>query len=408
MNSDTSKVLVVILIIFLLTTVINIAYHSFAKQYRTETAIEYSTSNKATFNGVYIRDEQVLTFDGGGVISYVVPDGGKLSKNSVVAYIYSTEQDIEIKQDISKLQSELDVLVKIQNPGTTEVAQPSNLSSLIEELYLNIVYNKELGNMAKVQSDKSELLVLLSTMQIVTDPESSFQGRIDDLNAQITELEKQLSNPISTIWVDKPAYFISYVDGYEGILSTSNMYDLTVEDINDVNDEVDDLDTTNVVGKLIDDYRWYMVGVIDNSKGTFSVGNTVTLKLESSAITTTGKITQIKDTDNPNESIVYVVCNQLTEGLVQHRVETVEMSVENYEGIRVPKEALRFMEVTETDEDGTEMVVDYEGVYVKVGEKYQFKKIEVIYRGDDYVISEALADDDYLSLYDDIILESVG
>lgn len=408
MNSDTSKVLAVILIIFLLTTVINIAYHNLAKQYKTETAIAYSTSNKSTFNGVYVRDEEVLTFGGGGVISYAVPDGGKLSKNSVVAYIYATEQDIDLKQDISKLQSELDVLVKIQNPGTTEVAQPSNLSSLIEERYLNIAYNKELGNMTKVQSGKSDLLVLLSTMQIVTDPESSFQGRIDELKSQIADLEKQVSNPISTIGVDKPAYFISYIDGYENTLSTSNMYNLTVDDINNINDEVENLDTTNVVGKLIDDYKWYMVGVIDNSKNTFKVGDTVNLKLESSSINTTGKITQIKDTENANESIVYILCNQMTKDVVQHRVETVEMSVENYEGIRVPKEALRFVDITETDENGREKTNSYEGVYIKVGEKYQFKKIDVIYRADDYVISKASADDEYLSLYDDIILESVG
>lgn len=408
MNSDTSKVLAVILVIFLLTTVINVAYHSFAKQYKTETAIAYSTSNKATFNGVYVRDEQVLTFDGGGVISYAVPDGGKLSKNSVVAYIYANEQDIEIKQDIAKLQNELDVLVKIQNPGTTEVAQPSNLSSLIEEKYLNISYNKELGNMSKVQADKSELLVLLSTMQIVTDPESSFQGRIDELKSQIAELENNLSAPISTIWVDKPSYFISYIDGYENTLSTSSMYNLTVKDIQNINDEVDNLNTTNVVGKLIDDYKWYMVGVIDNSKKTFNVGDKVNLKLESSMITTSGDIVQIKDTENPNESIVYIMCNQMIESLVQHRVETVEMSVKNYEGIRVPREALRFVSLTETDENGKEKVTEYEGVYIKVGEKYQFKKIDVIYRADDYVISKASADNDYLSLYDDIILESVG
>ena len=408
MNSDTSKVLAVILIIFLLTTVINIAYHNLAKQYKTETAIAYSTSNKSTFNGVYVRDEEVLTFGGGGVISYAVPDGGKLSKNSVVAYIYATEQDIDLKQDISKLQSELDVLVKIQNPGTTEVAQPSNLSSLIEERYLNIAYNKELGNMTKVQSGKSDLLVLLSTMQIVTDPESSFQGRIDELKSQIADLEKQVSNPISTIGVDKPAYFISYIDGYENTLSTSNMYNLTVDDINNINDEVENLDTTNVVGKLIDDYKWYMVGVIDNSKNTFKVGDTVNLKLESSSINTTGKITQIKDTEKADESIVYILCNQMTKDVVQHRVETVEMSVENYEGIRVPKEALRFVDITETDENGREKTTSYEGVYIKVGEKYQFKKIDVIYRADDYVISKASADDEYLSLYDDIILESVG
>ena len=87
MNSATSKVLVVILILFLLTTVINIAYHGLVNKYNTETALSYTTSNKVTFNGVYVRDEEVLTFDGGGVVGYAIADGGKVSKNSAVAYI---------------------------------------------------------------------------------------------------------------------------------------------------------------------------------------------------------------------------------------------------------------------------------------------------------------------------------
>lgn len=408
MNSATSKVLVVILILFLLTTVINIAYHGLVNQYDTEPAISYTTSNKVTFNGVYIRDEEVLTFDGGGVVGYVIPDGGKVSKNSAVAYIYNDEESIEAKQDIEKLQSELDILTKIENPGTTEVAQPSYLTSLIQEKYLSIAYNKELGNMEKVATAKSELLVQLSTMQIVTDSENSFQSRINELQSQIDTLESQMTDPISTIWVDRTAYFVSYIDGYEDTLSTSMMYDLSVEDIEKIEDEADDLDTTNVIGKLIDDYKWYMVGVIDNQKQIFNIGDVVNLSLESSSVDIKGEITQIKDTDNPNESIVYVICNDMTKDVVQHRVETVEMSVKNYEGIKVPKSALRFKDIEEIDEDGNTSINTYEGVNIKVGEQVKFKKIDVIYRADDYVISKAVASNEYLAIYDDIIVESVG
>lgn len=408
MNSATSKVLIVILLLFMLTTVINIAYHSLAQQYPTETAVAYTTSNKVTFNGVYIRDEQVLTFDGGGVVSYAVPDGGKLSKNSAVAYIYDDESSIEIKQDIAKLQSELDILTKIENPGTTEVAQPSYLTSLIQEKYLSIAYNKELGNLDKVNTAKNELLVQLSTMQIVTDPENTFESRINELKSEINTLESKLADPISTIWVDRTAYFVSYIDGYEDYLSTEMMDNLTVDDIDKIEDETENLDTTNVIGKLIDDYKWYMVGIIDNSKNIFSVGDIVSLSLESSSVTVKGEISKIRDTEKSDESIVYVMCNQMTEDVVQHRVETVEMSVKNYEGIKVPKSALRFVDVSEEDEEGNMVTNNYEGVYIKVGEQILFKKIDIIYRSDDYVISKVSTNNEYLALYDDIIVESVG
>lgn len=408
MNSATSKVLIVILVLFMLTTVINIAYHSLAQQCPTETAIAYTTSNKVTFNGVYVRNEQVITFDGGGVVSYAVPDGGKLSKNSAVAYIYNDESSIETKQDIAKLQSELDILTKIENPGTTEVAQPSYLTSLIQEKYLSIAYNKELGNLNKVNTSKNELLVQLSTMQIVTDPENTFESRINELKSEINTLESKLADPISTIWVDKPAYFVSYIDGYEDYLSTEMMGNLTVNDIDKIEDEVENLDTTNVIGKLIDDYKWYIVGVIDNSKNIFSVGDIVSLSLESSSVTVKGEISQIRNTEKAEESIVYVMCNQMTEDVVQHRVETVEMSIKNYEGIKVPKSALRFVDISEEDEEGNMVTNSYEGVYIKVGEQILFKKIDVKYRSDDYVISKVSTDNEYLALYDDIILESVG
>jgi hypothetical protein len=244
-------------------------------------------------------------------------------------------------------------------------------------------------------------------MQIVTDPDSTFESRINELTAEIKNLQKQIADPISTISAEKPCYFVSYIDGYEDTLSTKSMYSLSVDDINGIEDEVENLDTDNVIGKLIDDYKWYMVGVIDNTEKIFSVGDTVNLSLESSAVTIKGVIKEIKETDKSTESIVYVMCDTMTNEVVQHRVETVEMSVKNYEGIKVPKSALRFVSLDETDDDGNAVTKDYEGVYIKVGEQILFKKIDVIYRGDDYVISKASTDNDYLALYDDIVLKGV-
>ena len=48
-----------------------------------------------------------------------------------------------------------------------------------------------------------------------------------------------------------------------------------------------------------------------------------------------------------------------------------------------------------------------EGVYVKVGEKVVFKKLDVLYRGDGFVLSNARDDSEtqYLKLFDEIIVE---
>ena len=98
--------------------------------------------------------------------------------------------------------------------------------------------------------------------------------------------------------------------------------------------------------------------------------------------------------------------------MVQHRCELVELIKGEYSGLKVPREAIRFVDLDEElyDEKGnkSEGIVNTKGVYILKGEQVDFKKIDVIYEGSDYVLSaEHTGDSDYLSLYDDIIIEGV-
>ena len=398
---STIKILAAVLIIFMLITVVNIFYHFIAGQYETSTAVEISTSNTESFQCVYIRNEEVITYSGNGVVGYEVSDGGKLGIGSVIANIYNSETDIQNKQKINKLQSDLELLKKITNPGTMEVAQPSTLTTLIEERYKNIAYCKDIQDFERLSTENSEFLYLISTMQYITgqtnpDITSQFENKIDSINEEILKLQREMSDPSDTITSDKSAYFVSYADGYESIFSKDFIDSITADDIKSVSEnEIRKNDNGNtVIGKLIDDYRWNIAGVIKNKDDVFKAGDTVTLSFESSNDKIQGTIDEIRPSEN-DESIVIVSCDVMNSELVQHRVETVEMSVQNYEGIKVPRKAIRF------NKDGEK------GVYIKLGENIIFRKIDVIFEGDDYVISAANPDSDYLMLYGDIIVEGI-
>lgn len=47
------------------------------------------------------------------------------------------------------------------------------------------------------------------------------------------------------------------------------------------------------------------------------------------------------------------------------------------------------------------------GVYVLDGEKVEFRRLDVIYEGKDYVLSSLNAGDGYLIQYDSIIVEGI-
>ena len=48
------------------------------------------------------------------------------------------------------------------------------------------------------------------------------------------------------------------------------------------------------------------------------------------------------------------------------------------------------------------------GVYILLGEQPAFRRLDVIYEGNDYLLTSLNAGDDYVSLYDDIIVNGVS
>jgi hypothetical protein len=414
MNTFTAKLLIAILVTFMSITIVNVILHMFKDNYKTETATAFSTSNTVNFKGVYIRDEQIVEYDGKGVISYAVPDGGKLAKGSVVANVYESEEQIETKKKIESLKSELGILEKIQNPGTADVAIPSYLSNLISEKYKSIVYVKEKKDYVQLKKEKEELLIYLSTMQIITKESKDFSDRIASIEAEIAQLEMIKEEPINEIKVSEASYFVSYADGYEDIFKKSLIDELKVEDIRNVQDDFSKIgEKSKIIGKIIKDYEWYIAGIINNSDKLFKQNDTVKLNIETAEKPVTASIYEVKETQNESESLIILKCSNLTYDLVQHRVENIQIiPKDTYEGIKIPRKAIQFKNFSEIEEDteGNEVEVTKEvkGVYVKLGENILFKKLDIIFEGDDFVISKPNITGSYVELYDDVIVEGVG
>lgn len=383
----------------------------FSKEDITESALMADASASAEFNGVFIRDEQPVSYSGNGVLSYNVSDGGRVGNGTVIAQIYPTDEQIKINREIESLENELSILNKIQNPGTLESAQPASLSSSIEETYRNIIYCRDTGDYDSISTDMDELLIYLSTYQIITDDSIDFTPRINDINSKLTELRAGSLSPSEQLISDRSAYFVSYCDGYEDVLTKENVGSLTIEQLRSVADCKEDSPT--VAGKLIDGYEWYLAGIIDNSRKEYNVGDSVTLRFESVSETFKAVIVDVRDEGDPSESIIVVSCDQFNYDLVQHRTENVELVKGDYSGLKVPREAIRFLpaeeEITDEDTGITSIVTtNYKGVYILEGEQVEFRKLDVIYEGSDYVLSAVHEDDkSYLALYDDIIVEGV-
>ena len=396
MNSYTIKTLAFFLSLFVIITISSQIYLAFQDDYKTETAISYSAAEKIDFKGIYVRNEAVINYSGAGVINYPYADGSKVAKGSIVANVYNNEADITLNQNIIKLNKELEMLKKDQNPGTTKVAQPEFLSKLIEEKYQDITSSIEKKDLYNLSTQRDDFLSLMNIKQISINSDINYNERISYLESEISSLTAQKISPIQSIAITTPGYFVSYTDGYEDKLNCDNVNTLTAEQIKQiVKDNNATSSQTSSIGKIVDGYTWKMVGIIDNSRNHFLQGAKVQLNISSSTDPVNVTIDEIKKTSNPNESIVILSCDKLTFNLVQHRVERVELLLNNYEGIKVPEKAIRFYN-------------GEKGVYVKFGQQLAFKKIDVIFEGDDYILSNSSPKNGYLLLYDDIVVDGVN
>ena len=393
MNTITVRILVFFLSLFIMITVFSQISMQFKEDYVTETAIIYSSAEKVAFQGVYVRNETVINSRANGVISYTCRDGSKVANGSVVAYTYSSENDILVNQQIEKLKEEVELLKSAQNPGTTAVVEPTFIADQIDEQYQTIAFLIAENDLESLDAERKKLQTLMDIYQIVINEETDFNDAIDSLNTRISELEGRRRDPSGMITTENAGYFIGHTDGFESRLSPDTIDSLTADDIKDIIAKSRKERSGNLIGKIVDGYEWKMVGIVDPRVTDFRVGSSVTVKFASTPDTVTATIEDMVETDDPSESIIVLSCDEMTFNLVQRRAERVEIILNDYKGIKVPRGAIRFNKDNE------------KGVYILLGQRIAFKKINPIYECDEYLLSQITSDSSYISVYDDIIVE---
>ncbi|MBQ8979799.1 MAG: hypothetical protein IJ080_08615, partial [Oscillospiraceae bacterium] len=352
------------------------------EQYKTEDAVKFSSADTVSFRGVYIRDEQVIRKNYSGVLSYPVTDGGKVANGSVVADVYNSESEIELNRRIEDLEHELSLLRSAQNPGTIQTADPAFISGLIGEQYQSITSLLAKDEITDIKAQRDSLFTLMCIYQMTIGQESGYDEKIAAVSAEIADLRVERKTAKDEVLSPGSGYFVSYTDGYEDELTFDKVDRLTAERVDEIisDEDGDNAPEKNVVGKLISGYDWKIAGVVDNSLSVFNPGDTVKLSFASVSDTINATIEKLDPTDDPTRSLIVLRCDETTDNLVKIRKDRVDMTLHDFEGVRIPKDALRFNKDNE------------KGCYILIGQNVKFRKIDEIYREDDYVLSRLTSD----------------
>ena len=395
MESRWTSIIILMLSLFVVVFLLGQAFFSGNEKVVTETAFTYSMTEDVPFEGVFLRDETVVYSSGSGVIDYEHSDGSKVGKSSVIARRYRSELDIERRREIEKINEQVNVLTDAQKLAGTDNNQLENITNQINERHSLILGNLIDGDYSAAQDMENALLGVLSKREISRGDVDSYEAKIASLQSRAAELEALLSGDVENIYADGTGYFVSGVDGYETSLTIADSADITAEQIEDILKKPDLGGSPSAVGKLIADYRWRVAAVIDSSQlfGCYE-GGQVTLRVKNDPTPIEAEIISITDTGRGDGTAVYVFeCATLTSTVASGRTAQFKYIVNSYGGLRVSRSAIRY------NDDGER------GVFVVQSGKLVFRKIDVEYWGDDYIICQSTADDGYLKLYDKIVTE---
>lgn len=395
MESRWTSVIILVLSLFVLIFFVGQVFFAGGEKVVTETAFTYSMTEDVPFEGVFLRNETVVYSSGGGVLDYEHSDGSKVGKSSVIARRYRSEADIERRREIEKINEQIAVLTEAQRLAGTDNNQLETISSQINERHSLILESLIDGNYAAAQDQETAILGVLSKREISRGDVASYEAKISSLRSRVSELEAMLSGDVEDIYAGGAGYFVSGVDGYEGRLSFDDADSITADRIDEILDKPKLSTDSAAVGKLIADYRWRVAAVIDSELlfGCYE-GGEVTLRVRSDPTPIKAEIVSITDTGRGDGTAVYVFeCATLTSSVASGRTAQFKYIVNSYGGLRVSRSAIRYNDQQER------------GVFIVQGGKLVFRKIDVEYWGEDYIICAQVPDDGYLKLYDKIVTE---
>lgn len=394
-------------------------FRSNHEEVRTETAIYGTVWDSVDVSAKVFRKEYVLNQEIHGVMDYAVEDGTHVSKNGLVAKIYSSEKDIDNKHKREALIAEIQRLKKLEMPGETYALSPGLLDENIGEQLIDLLISLNLQNRVLFTEEKENLLYLLNQKQIITGKANGFSDRIAKLEQELESIGTENSE-IGQLNSPTAGYFIHTVDGYESVYDYENVLSLRAQDL-----ESEIMPSTvpeNSVGKICEDYVWYIAFSVDADTALrFKTAENDTGRVYMTIPSVSeekvpAEIVALNQESFEEDAAVILKCTYMNESLATLRNVSMQIELGSYSGVMVSQNAIHYETITETveAEDETENTVLHEnvkGVFVERGGKLSFVQIFSDITVNGYVIcrepneGEMLYTDDTVNLYDEVVVE---
>ncbi|PAB58848.1 hypothetical protein CCE28_13220 [Anaeromicrobium sediminis] len=324
-------------------------------------------------DGYILRDEKILKANYEGEIKYFAEDGQKVENGYKVLEIQKDKVEDETRKKLEIINQRINNLENKKFFKTDIDKLNKEINNIIEEIQESSKNN----NVEKIVDLKKELKIKLDKKNIIAGDKSFYNKNIDMLKKEQEELKIKIDNDIQVMKSPVSGLISYYIDGLEDIFTLNNMATIDLEKVKEANYDVTNLrESKNAIinqplYKVVNNTTWYLVAEVDNNKiDKYKEGRRIKIKISDSQVE--GKIYRI--IKNEDKFIVIFKINQYMENFHKIRQTKAEISVIDYEGLKIPKDSL-------IKKDGLV------GVYVLDVNRYAvFKEISIVGYDDEFVI----------------------
>ena len=362
-----NKVLRIILCIIAIVFIVHQIYSSTYKPITTVSA-EYQTVIEGfPINVMIIREEKVVESNTKGALHFTLVDGERVSKNGVIANIYSDAKTSVTVNRIEQLESRIKDIEEMQSYNDVEATDIKLINNKVNNSLNTLIRGIASGDFSSVEVDSAELLTNISRRQMITGEETDFSARLDKLNLELEQLRST-------------------------VLSCNEIDALTPERLDSINKGNT---PQNAIGKIVSGYTWYIAASVNISDSLkYKVGDKLTLQTTlKSTPHIDVKVEKINTSQEKNEAVIIFSCDQMNSELASIRQGNMTIINNTYSGLKLPAKAMRFKD-------------EKAGVFVRSGMTIKFVEVNVIYKTDEYFICEQqVSNDSVLRLYDDVVVK---
>lgn len=373
------------------------AYNAFVISYSpiTTMMLTEKTDFEQTFefDGFVVRDEKEISEDSTGTVVPLVKDGERVAKGDSIALKFNNDDDAAAYKQIENAKAELE---RYQNLSSSEGMQDINAEKLNSEItgaYAKIMDSVSKGNFEGLESAIDEFNEKSATKQILADGSLNVSAQVSALQSKINGLASGNVTPTSVSAPDS-GYYINSIDGYENTIKYDEVQNLNADRVKKSLEANPSKSEKESLGKIVGNYRWYVVGVTDKEHSTSFPGNgRVSVNFPDSGIKNVKM--KVESVKTEGDSIVVVLsCDLMNETYANMRTEKVQIITKSGSGYKVPASAVRF-------DENNQM-----GIYVERGKILSFIPAKMIYSDKTYAIVDSYdTNGNGIALYDKVVVK---